>query len=112
MSRFGLNKLRRYAVRISYQYHKRNPTYHSTCLVDLWPVIFVGGSKTSGIKTDSEKLQRKQNKVEIGDNLVAELTPIEHMVKEGGTLVTNVFFKSGLMYLHGYLVGTNGSLCG
>jgi len=37
---------------------------------------------------DSEKLQRKQKKGQIGDNLVGELIPMEHTVKEGGKLVT------------------------
>lgn len=37
---------------------------------------------------ESEKLQRKQKKDQIGDNLEAEMVPMEHTVKKEGKIVT------------------------
>ena len=37
---------------------------------------------------ESEKKQRNQKKGQIGDNLAAELIPMEHTAKQGGKVVT------------------------
>ncbi|KAL9976704.1 hypothetical protein ACROYT_G014031 [Oculina patagonica] len=44
--------------------------------------------KQWGIKMESEKLQRKQKKDQIGDNLEAEMVPMEHTAKKEGKIVT------------------------
>ena len=43
-----------------------------------------------GIKMDSEKVQRRQQKEQIGENLAAEFIPLEHPLKKGKKTVVKI----------------------
>ena len=43
-----------------------------------------------GIKMDSEKVQRGQQKEQIGENLAAEFIPLEHPLKKGKKTVVKI----------------------